>query len=164
LRLARENGLYPKIRELHAAGGAILGTCAGAILLARRVRSPVQPSLNLIDIDVARNAYGRQRDSFEADADAGPLGSPRLVFIRAPHFERIGPGVEVVASLRGEPVAVREGRVLATAFHPELSGDDRLHRYFVEEVVDRPVHTGAVALRSSGNVPQRGLQECPRPV
>jgi 5'-phosphate synthase pdxT subunit len=135
LRISRENGLFQAIRDFAERGGALLGTCAGAILLARRVRSPEQESLGLVDIDVARNAYGRQVDSFEATSDPGPTGEHRLVFIRAPRIERLGPGVEVLARHRGEPTAVREGRVWATTFHPELSGSDRFHAAFCEEAV-----------------------------
>ena len=116
------------LRAFHDGGGALLGTCAGAILLAREVVPP-QASLGLLDLAVERNAYGRQVDSFEADLAAPALGGPiRGVFIRAPRFVAIGPTVEVLASLGGAPVLVRQGRVLAASFHPELSGDDRLHR------------------------------------
>ncbi|HZU99309.1 MAG TPA: pyridoxal 5'-phosphate synthase glutaminase subunit PdxT [Planctomycetota bacterium] len=105
--------------------GPILGTCAGAILLARRVTNPEQRSLDLIDIDVERNAYGRQRESFEDEEGR--------VFIRAPRITRIGEGVEVLARRGDEPVAVRQGRMIAATFHPELAGDTRLHALLVEE-------------------------------
>ena len=138
LQLARENGLFAAIGAFHARGGAIMGTCAGAILLARRVRSPEQESLGLIDIDVARNAYGRQVDSFEADADEGAFEGLRLVFIRAPRIERVGASAIVLARHQGEPVAVREGRVLVATFHPELVPDASFHSWFVEHVISTP--------------------------
>ncbi len=111
------------------SGRPILGTCAGAIVLARDVSSPAQRGLGLIDIAVARNAYGRQVDSFLGEVDAPALGgSMPAVFIRAPRIQRTGPGVEVLATHRGEPVVVREGNVAAATFHPELTTDRRLHR------------------------------------
>lgn len=128
LRLLASSGLDRAVPAFHARGGALLGTCAGAILLAREVTGPAQPSLGLLDATVERNHYGRQVDSFEA---AVPLGEgPPLpaVFIRAPAFTRVGTGVEVLAVHGGLPVLVREGRVLAATFHPELTGDLRVHR------------------------------------
>jgi 5'-phosphate synthase pdxT subunit len=140
IRILRENGLFEALRAFHTGGGALYGTCAGLILLARNVTGPAQESLGLIDLDVLRNGYGRQIDSFEADATGNggenwgtePL---RMVFIRAPRITRLGPGVEVLLRHGDEPVAAREGRVLVTTFHPEMTGDRRLHRYFVEKVV-----------------------------
>jgi 5'-phosphate synthase pdxT subunit len=140
VRILRENGLFDALRDFHADGGALYGTCAGLILLARNVAGPPQESLGLIDLDVLRNGYGRQIDSFEADATpAGQaLSGPeplRMVFIRAPRITRAGPGVEVLLRHGDEPVAAREGRVLVTSFHPEMTDDHRVHRYFVEKVV-----------------------------
>ena len=116
----------------------VFATCAGAILLGREAeRLPAAP-FGLIDAAVARNAYGTQIDSFEADVDAPVLGagaSFRGVFIRAPRFLRIGPGVEVVARHGGEVVAVRQGPRVAFAFHPELTDDLRFHRWFLDAVV-----------------------------
>ena len=111
------------------SGRPILGTCAGAIVLAREVSNPPQRGLGLIDIGIERNAYGRQADSFIADVDAPALGE-RLsaVFIRAPRIRRVGPGVEVLATHAGEPVLVRQGNVSAATFHPELTSDRRLQR------------------------------------
>ncbi|MBI4010925.1 MAG: pyridoxal 5'-phosphate synthase glutaminase subunit PdxT, partial [Candidatus Rokubacteria bacterium] len=121
LRLMGE--AFPRaIRGLHAAGTPIYGTCAGLILLAREVAGPRQPSLGLIDVAVERNAYGRQRESFEAEIDARLDGTPaRLpaLFIRAPRMSRLGPGVTTLAHWRGEPVLAREGAVLVGTFHPE---------------------------------------------
>lgn len=116
------------IARFAASGRPLLGTCAGAILLAREVTRPVQKGLGLIDIAVERNAYGRQVDSFAGDVEAPALGGPLpAVFIRAPRIRRVGPGVEVLATFRGEPVLVRQGRVLAATFHPELTQDTRVH-------------------------------------
>lgn len=122
LNLLEGSGIEDAVRRLLARGGTAFGTCAGAILLARKVTNPAQPSWNLIDIDVERNAWGRQVDSFEAVLDPG---YPAL-FIRAPRIRRTGPGVEVLARWKGEPVLVRQGRVLAATFHPELTDDRRI--------------------------------------
>ena len=141
LRIMKENGLFDALRQFHRSGGAVYGTCAGLILAAKNVTGPSQDSLGLIDIDVERNGYGRQIDSFERDVNGSSAltnGKPfRMVFIRAPRIRRVGPGVKVLLENEGEPVAAREGRVLVTSFHPELSGDERVHRYFVESVVPR---------------------------
>lgn len=125
LKLLDGSGIEQSVRRLLDRGGVVFGTCAGAILVARKVISPSQPSWCLIDIDVERNAYGRQVDSFEAALE------PLLfhgVFIRAPRIVRVGAGVEVLARYRGEPVLVREGRVLAATFHPELTPDRHVHQ------------------------------------
>ena len=133
LNLMEDEPWFAAIRALHGRGGALLGTCAGAILLARQVTSPAQPSLGLVDAVIERNAYGRQADSFETTLEAPALGGPLSgVFIRAPRFRSLGRGVTVLASLEGEPVLVQEGRVIAGTFHPELAEEGRLHRYFVD--------------------------------
>jgi 5'-phosphate synthase pdxT subunit len=132
----------PALRALHAAGTPIYGTCAGLILLAREVVAPRQASLGLIDVTVERNAYGRQRESFEAEADArleGGAVAVRMVFIRAPRIVRAGPGVTTLASWRDEPVLAREGSVLVSAFHPELTDDLAVHRYFLAMAGGRSV-------------------------
>jgi pyridoxal 5'-phosphate synthase pdxT subunit len=109
------------------------GTCAGAILLATQVENPKQTGLGALDITVRRNAYGRQRDS--SIREGRFLDQPiEMVFIRAPKIERLGPGIEVLAREGNDPVMVRKGRTLAATFHPELSGDPRIHRYFLELV------------------------------
>jgi 5'-phosphate synthase pdxT subunit len=118
-------GLEAPLRELVARGVPVLATCAGLILLAARVVSPVQRSFTLLDVTVQRNAWGRQLDSFEANADGDP--TRRLIFIRAPRITRVGPNVEVLARYRGEPVLVRERNLTAATFHPELVGDSRWH-------------------------------------
>jgi 5'-phosphate synthase pdxT subunit len=135
LELMSDEPWFDALRSFHQGGGALLGTCAGAILLAREVRQPAQPSLGLLDAVVERNAYGRQVDSFEAQIEAPSLGEPlRGVFIRAPRFASTGPSVDVVGRFADEPVLVREGRVLAATFHPEIAApqDDRLHRMLVD--------------------------------
>ncbi|HEU4391374.1 MAG TPA: pyridoxal 5'-phosphate synthase glutaminase subunit PdxT [Blastocatellia bacterium] len=135
LKLITDESLTNPITDFARSGRPVFGTCAGAILLARRVRNPEQPSLNLIDIDVARNAYGRQVDSFVAAVDTELDGGPlEAVFIRAPRITGVGPGVEVLASHRGEPVLVRSGSIMAGTFHPELTDDTRVHRLLVEQV------------------------------
>jgi pyridoxal 5'-phosphate synthase pdxT subunit len=133
LRLMDGEPWLDALRAFHAEGGALLGTCAGAILLAREV-SPAQPSLGLLDAVVERNGYGRQTDSFEAELDAPGFDGPvRGVFIRAPRLKATGPAVEVLARWKEEPVLVREGRVFAATFHPEMAADDRLHRRFLAQ-------------------------------
>lgn len=126
-------GFPPALQAFHAAGRPIFGTCAGLIVLAREVERPRQFSLGLMDVTVERNAYGRQRESFEARGEAVLDGRPvavEMVFIRAPRIRRVGPGVEVLARHGGEPVLAREGTVLGATFHPELTGSDAIHRYF----------------------------------
>ena len=133
-RLARIHGLVEPIRERAADGMPVLGTCAGMIVMAKEVGGG-EPLLSLMDVRVARNAYGRQVDSFEAEVPLRGEDQPvRAVFIRAPVVERLGEGVEVLAELEGRPVVVEEGRLLAAAFHPELAGDPRLHRRLLEKV------------------------------
>jgi 5'-phosphate synthase pdxT subunit len=133
LNLMRDAPWFEELRAFHARGGAFLATCAGTILLAREVLEPAQPSLGLLDAVVRRNAFGRQRESFEAALEVAGFDGPlRGVFIRAPRFATLGPGVEVLARLDGEPVLVRQGMILAGTFHPELTDDSRLHRRFAE--------------------------------
>lgn len=135
LNLMADEPWFDAIRGFHEGGGALFGTCAGAILLAREVRGPSQPSIGLLDAVVERNAYGRQVDSFETLLPAPAFGGlVPGVFIRAPRFVELGREVEVLASRDGEPVLVREGRVWAATFHPELTTDPRVHRAFVESV------------------------------
>lgn len=134
-RLIDLYGLREPIVALAHAGAPVYGTCAGMILLADRIAGGDEPVLRLLDITVERNGYGRQLDSFEADLAVPSLGDEPLrgVFIRAPVVSEVGPEVEVLArDPDGRPVAVRQGRVMATAFHPELTGDRRLHRLLLE--------------------------------
>jgi 5'-phosphate synthase pdxT subunit len=133
--LLESSGLYEPLAERLGAGMPVFGTCAGMILLATEVLDgrPDQRSFGAIDLSVRRNAFGRQVDSFEASLDvAGVAGGPvPAVFIRAPFVERTGADVEVLASVDGHPVLCRQGPVLTAAFHPELSGDLRLHQLFL---------------------------------
>jgi pyridoxal 5'-phosphate synthase pdxT subunit len=131
-------GFYEPIVARAAEGMAVWGTCAGAILIAKSVIDGIadQRGLELMNIEVRRNAYGRQVDSFEVDLDFDHIGEMyRGVFIRAPWIESVGEDVEVLAEHDGHICASREGRFMATTFHPELTGDPRVHRYFIEEVV-----------------------------
>jgi 5'-phosphate synthase pdxT subunit len=134
-RLIDLYGLREPIVALAHGGAPVYGTCAGMILLADRIADGDEPVLRLLDITVQRNAYGRQLDSFEADLSIPSLGDEPLhgVFIRAPVVSQVGPDVEVLArDPDGRPIAVRQGRVMATAFHPELTSDRRLHRLLLE--------------------------------
>ena len=139
-KLIDEYGLREPILSLARTGAPLLGTCAGMILLAERIADGDEPVFGLLDVEVRRNGYGRQLESFEADLTAPSLGDAPLhgVFIRAPVVTAVGPHAEVLATdPDGRPVAIRQGRVLATAFHPELTGDRRLHRLLVELVGER---------------------------
>ena len=150
--------LHEPLRAAIAAGLPVWGTCAGAILLAKRAPGLDRPTLGLLDVTAERNAFGRQVDSFEADlAVAGLAGGSaggvmRAVFIRAPRLRDPGPDVEVLASLPdGSIAACREGRMLATAFHPELTDDRRLHAYFLEMVAEaRAARAGPGARNAAG--------------
>lgn len=126
-------GLLEAIKERAEQGLAIYGTCAGMILLTQDIIDSDQPRLGLMDTVVRRNGFGRQRESFEADLSVPEFGAApvRAVFIRAPYIEGIGPEVEVLASVDEKIVIARQGKLLATAFHPELTEDDRIHRYFL---------------------------------
>ncbi len=133
-RLILSNGFQEPLREFCASGRPTWGTCAGAILLAREVDRLDRPGIETMAIRVRRNAFGRQVDSFEADLDIeGVPGGPfRAVFIRAPVIERVDPPARAIARLEdGTVVAARQGNLLATSFHPELTGDARLHAYFL---------------------------------
>jgi 5'-phosphate synthase pdxT subunit len=132
LKIMVEEGLFNAFKQFAADGGAFLGTCAGAILLARNVHGPSQASLGLIDISVLRNGYGRQLAS---DVHIGPTRLRKepleMVFIRAPIIESIGEGVEILAEDAGHPVLVQQGRILASTFHPELTSDPTVHEHFL---------------------------------
>jgi 5'-phosphate synthase pdxT subunit len=133
-KLAVEYGLDRAIPARVKEGMPVYGTCAGMIALSKQASGGEPPLLRLMNITVRRNAYGRQVDSFETDLEIPAFGGPPLhaVFIRAPVIENVGPDVEVLASLGGKPVLARQGNMLVSAFHPELTADDRVHRYFVE--------------------------------
>ena len=135
LQFLQEEGLYDAIRKFAAEGRAILGTCAGAILLASEVKNPSQGSLALMDMTVLRNGYGRQVAS---DVFFGPSklkNEPmEMVFIRGPIIERVGPSVEILAEYDGKPVLVQKGDLLAATFHPELTADTTVHTHFLQMV------------------------------
>lgn len=133
MKVMTEEGLLDAIRQFAKNGGAFFGTCAGAILLAHKVLNPEQASLDLLDISVLRNGYGRQLAS---DVEAGkstlkdePI---EMVFIRAPVIESVGNGVKVLAEFEGHPVLVEQGKVLAATFHPELTDDTTIHAHFLQ--------------------------------
>ncbi len=142
-KIATEYGLIEPIRALVESGKPVWGTCAGMIVLSKDAGMR-QPLIGAMDVKVKRNAFGRQVDSFEADLDVPVLDKANngaghkpfhAIFIRAPFMESVGPGVEVLATLEdGTIVAARQGNLLATSFHPELTDDTRFHRYFIEEL------------------------------
>jgi 5'-phosphate synthase pdxT subunit len=133
LQFLQEEGLYDAIRDLSDEGGAIFGTCAGAILLANRVKNPEQDSLKLMDMTILRNGYGRQLASDVFFGDSTLKKEPlEMVFIRGPIIEEVGPGIKVLAKYQGKPVLVQHGRILAATFHPELTGDTTVHQYFLD--------------------------------
>lgn len=136
-KLARTFDLLDPLRERIAGGMPTFGTCAGMILLADRIEGGTadQETIGGLDVTVRRNAFGRQVDSFEADLPFTGLAEPvHAVFIRAPWVEATGPDVEVLAEAAGHPVAVRQGHLMATSFHPEVDGDGRVHRVFLDLV------------------------------
>lgn len=131
-KLMRTHGLLEAIREFASVGKPVFGTCAGLILMADRISGQEEAHLRLMDMTVSRNAFGRQRESFETDLDVKGFDSPmRAVFIRAPWVEEVGPGVDVLAVYGGRVVAARQGHLLAAAFHPELTDDVRMHELFL---------------------------------
>jgi pyridoxal 5'-phosphate synthase pdxT subunit len=135
-KLLSDYGLMEPIRRLAKKGFPIFGTCAGLVLLAKKAPNLQMESIGVMDIEVERNAFGRQVDSFEADLKIPALrnGTFHGIFIRAPIIEKAERGVEVLCQLNGKPVAVRQGKLLACAFHPELTDDLRLHKYFLKLV------------------------------
>jgi 5'-phosphate synthase pdxT subunit len=135
-KLAVEFGLLEPVRDRIKTGLPAFGSCAGMIMLASQVLDgrPDQQTFGGIDMTVRRNAFGRQVDSFESETRIEGVGRIRTVFIRAPWVERVGPGVVVLGRADGRIVAVRQGSLLATAFHPELTGDLRMHRFFLDLV------------------------------
>lgn len=133
MKLLAETGLEAAIRQMAADGGALFGTCAGAILLAREVKSPAQHSLGLLDMTVVRNAYGRQLSSEVLMLPTKLREAPvEMVFIRAPIIEKTGPQVEILAERDGRPILVRQGKVMASTFHPELTNDTAIHEQFIK--------------------------------
>ncbi|MCQ4088907.1 pyridoxal 5'-phosphate synthase glutaminase subunit PdxT [Saccharibacillus sp. JS10] len=134
-KLMQKYGFIEQIREFSEAGKPIFGTCAGLIVLAKEIEGQEQPHLGLMDITVTRNAFGRQKESFEIDLPVVGIEQPiRAVFIRAPLIREIGADVEVLSVYNGEMVTAREGHLLVSSFHPELTDDYRLHEYFTQMV------------------------------
>ncbi len=135
-RIMENVGLKEPLIERIKSGMPVYGTCAGMILLSREVRGYEQPLLGVLDAVVERNAYGRQVESFEVDIEIPALGERpfRAVFIRAPKIVKISEGVETLAEYEGSPVLVRQGKILASSFHPELTSDTRIHEYFLRMV------------------------------
>jgi len=136
LKFFAKEGMGEAIKKFVTAGQPVFGTCAGAILLAKEVLNPAQERLGLLDISIERNAYGRQVDSSVRQGDC-PALSPRpleMVFIRAPIIRRVGEAVRVLGRSDGLPVLVEQGNVLAATFHPELTEDEAVHRYFIEKL------------------------------
>jgi 5'-phosphate synthase pdxT subunit len=140
LKVMTEEGLFEPLRKFGADGGPVYGTCAGAILLAREVHGPPQASLGLLDASVLRNGYGRQLAS-DVHVVQTKLREQRIemVFIRAPIFETVGPEVEVLAEFGGHPILVRQGNILASTFHPELTEDTTIHEYFARMANDNGI-------------------------
>ncbi len=130
--LCERFGLLEVIRDRIAGGMPVFGTCAGAILLAREIVESDQVRFGSLDIGIRRNAYGRQRESFEADIELASGGTFRGVFIRAPKIERVGTGISVLGSLDGNPVLIARDGIWAATFHPELTADRRIHAEFLE--------------------------------
>jgi 5'-phosphate synthase pdxT subunit len=133
--------LLEPLRERAETGMPMYGTCAGAILMSREIAGSQDAPFRVpvLDVVTRRNAYGRQVDSFEADLAVAGLEEPfRAVFIRAPVFEKVGDSVEVLASVDGDPVLVRQGAFLASTFHPEMTGDNRVHELFVSMIKESP--------------------------
>ena len=135
-KLARIFGVFDLLKAKIDSGLPVYGSCAGLILLADRILDGVegQETFGGLDITARRNAFGRQVDSFEGEIEFAGLGKLNGVFIRAPWVEEVGLGVEILATSHGHPVAVRQGSILATSFHPELTNDYAVHRYFIEEL------------------------------
>lgn len=132
-KLMDKYGFIDAIRQFYEAGKGLFGTCAGLIVLAKEIENQEQRHLQIMDIEVARNAFGRQRESFETDLPVVGIDEPiRAVFIRAPLIKAVGQEVEVLSEYNGEIVLARQGRLLACSFHPELTDDFRLHEYFVK--------------------------------
>ena len=133
-KLLREIGLFDPIKQMIDGGTHVYGTCAGLILLAKEIDNDSQVYFDAIDITVLRNAYGRQLGSFRTDGEFLGIGTIPMTFIRAPYIVSAGPGVTVLSEVRGHIVAAEQNNVLVTAFHPELTDDLRVHRYFVDKI------------------------------
>ena len=153
LQFLQEEGLLQAVLAFASTGRAIFGTCSGAILLAKRVQNPVQPSLGLLDVTVVRNGYGRQMSSKVSFGETALKEEPlEMVFIRAPIIEAVGPRVQVLARHDGKVTLVQSGNILAANFHPELTDDPTVHRHFLSMISSPVPHThtqraGAVGRR-----------------
>jgi pyridoxal 5'-phosphate synthase pdxT subunit len=131
-KLMRKYGFIEAIQEFAREGNPVFGTCAGLIVLAERLEGAEEPHLGLMDMTVARNAFGRQRESFETDLDVKGIDTPlRAVFIRAPLIKEVSDRVEVLSTYKGEIVTAKQGHLLASSYHPELTDDYRLHELFI---------------------------------
>ena len=130
--LIKKYNLDTKIREKYAKGMPIYGTCAGAILLAKNIKNSGQPRLSLIDMEIERNAYGRQAESFETELNIKNMGKFKGIFIRAPVVKKVYNGSEILAEHNNFPVMIKQGNILITTFHPELTSDARVHKFFLE--------------------------------
>jgi 5'-phosphate synthase pdxT subunit len=146
-KLLTENSMMTPLHDLVKSGMPIFGTCAGMIILAQRISGSDQPHLSAIAIEVERNAYGRQKESFEASFKVNNLPGPEFtgVFIRAPRIVSVSPGVEVMAEFEGAPIMVRQGNILASSFHPELTSDARVHEFFISMINGHVKKTGKSA-------------------
>jgi len=135
-KLMRDYDLIDPIRDMVEDGMPVFGTCAGMIIMANRIANGDAPHLGILDVEVNRNSFGRQRDSFETDLDISVLGDTPFpaVFIRAPHIEAVGKDVQVLANYEDRVVAVQQDKRMAISFHPELTNDSRLHGYFMSLV------------------------------
>jgi 5'-phosphate synthase pdxT subunit len=138
-KLLREYDLQKPIQNLAKAGMPVFGTCAGMIVMANKIHGAAEPHLALMDVEVNRNSFGRQVDSFETDLEMPVIGEQPFpaVFIRAPHVESVGPEVTTLATYNGRVVAAEQGHYLALSFHPELTGDTRIHEHFLNMVKKR---------------------------
>ena len=133
-KLMKGYNLDREIIKKHKNGMAVYGTCAGAILLAKEIVGSKQPRLNLLDVSIKRNDYGRQADSFEAELKIHGIGNFNGIFIRAPVIEKVHDGVKVLSKLNNNPVLIQKENILASTFHPELANDVRVHNYFIRMV------------------------------
>ena len=150
LQFLQEEGLAEAIKKFAAEKQPVFGTCAGAILLATRVKNPAQDSLALLDMTVLRNAYGRQLASEVSSGDSKLKSEPmEMVFIRAPIIENVGPGVEILVEFAGKPALVQKGNVMAATFHPELTDDSTVHRYFLDLIGKKSASAEPVSARSN---------------
>ena len=136
-KLLKDLAIYDDLKKKVDSGLPVFGTCAGMILLAREIAGTETAYFGSIDIVVKRNAYGRQLGSFFTEAEMKEIGTIPMTFIRAPYIESTGAGVEILSVVDGRIVAAREKTVLVTAFHPELTSDNRVHRYFIEHFIQR---------------------------